>query len=660
MRGRFRPPALAVAVALLGLIGVLASLQYRWLGRISDAERERMTATLSARATAFAQDFDRDLTLAYMLFQVEPGLPGTNLPAQTPAERIATRYERWQATARYPKLIRDVYVARRVTEAAATLQRFNNTTKALEAVEWPDSLSPIRARIGDTREEKTVNGSLVVRTIPPAVWEQVPAIVVPNAPSPLLLINSPAVHGARLPPSSSLSFIVLALDREVMTGEILPALASHHFREAGDGIHYQLAVVEGPGASLIYRSTPEFTPEAATKADANTDLFQVRPQEFPQVAADVRRFTALSVPAGVAGTQTLTTFSMPVDHTGKKAEGVIVRESLSTILGQAGQLRDRSWVTAIAATRPASAATWRLLIKHPSGSLEAAIDTARRRNLMVSMSILGVLAASVLLMVASMRRSQELARQQMEFVATVSHELRTPLAVVRAAGDNLAEGVIRDDDQVRKYGELVRSEGRRLTEMVEQILEFAGMQSGHRSLNIAPVSIDALIASVLRGSATLIDDARLEVQVDIPRDLPPVAGDESALHRVFQNLVGNAVKYGAKGGWIGIEARRAADEVSITISDRGIGIAPDDQERIFEPFYRAADVVAAQVQGAGLGLSLVQRIVQAHGGRIAVKSAKAAGSQFTVHLPVGRERMVDQTKTTEVGTSAAASAPPLT
>jgi signal transduction histidine kinase len=664
MRGRFRPPALAVAVALLGLIGVLATLQYRWLGRISDAERERMTATLGARANAFAQDFDRELTLAYMLFQVEPGLPGTDLPAQTVAEKVGGRYERWQATARYPKLIREVYVASRDTEAPATLQRFNPRTRDLEAIEWPETLTPIRTQIGEAREEKTANGSMVVRTITPAVWEQVPAIVVPNAPASLLLINSPAFHGARLSPPSSLSYIVLALDRQVMTGEVLPALASHHFRDAGDDVHYQVAVVEGSAASLIYQSTPDFAPKAETKADANAELFQVRPQEFPQMAADVRRFNALSLPPGVAGTQTLTTFSMPVDPNtgaaaGKKAAGVIVRESLSTVQGQGGQSRDRAWVAAFAGTRPPAAAKWRLLIKHPAGSLETAISSARRRNLAVSMSILGVLAASMLLMVASMRRSQELARQQMEFVATVSHELRTPLAVVRAAGDNLAEGVIHDDDQVRKYGELVRSEGRRLTEMVEQILEFAGIHSGQRTLNVVPIKVDALIEGVLRGSATLIENAGLELQVDIPPDLPPVAGDEPALQRVFQNLVGNAIKYGAGGGWIGVDARRSGAEVSITVSDRGIGISPGDQERIFEPFYRAAEVVAAQVQGAGLGLSLVQRIVQAHGGRIVVKSAKAAGSQFTVYLPVGREQIVDQTKTSTVGTSAAASAPPL-
>jgi signal transduction histidine kinase len=177
-------------------------------------------------------------------------------------------------------------------------------------------------------------------------------------------------------------------------------------------------------------------------------------------------------------------------------------------------------------------------------------------------------------------------------------------------------------------------------------------------LTVGPVKVDALIERALSGSATLIENAGLEVQVDIPPDLPPVAGDESALQRVFQNLVGNAIKYGAGGRWIGVDARRSMDEVSITVSDRGIGISPGDQKRIFEPFYRAAEVVAAQMQGAGLGLSLVQRVVQAHGGRIVVTSAKAAGSQFTVYLPVGREQTADRSKTSPVGAGAPASAPP--
>jgi signal transduction histidine kinase len=222
----------------------------------------------------------------------------------------------------------------------------------------------------------------------------------------------------------------------------------------------------------------------------------------------------------------------------------------------------------------------------------------------------------------------------MEFVATVSHELRTPLAVIRSAAENLADGIVDDQAQVRKYGELVRGEGRRLTDMVEQILEFSGIQSGERLLNPTPVPIASLLRGVLEGSASLAAAAGIDVEQDLPADLPPVVGDEPALRRVFQNLLGNAIKYGAAGGWIRIDARRQGNEVLVTVSDRGIGIDPSDHERIFDPFYRAAAVVEAQIQGAGLGLSLVKRIVEAHGGAISVRSAPGAGAAFTVRLPI--------------------------
>ena len=110
-------------------------------------------------------------------------------------------------------------------------------------------------------------------------------------------------------------------------------------------------------------------------------------------------------------------------------------------------------------------------------------------------------------------------------------------------------------------------------------------------------------------------------------------GDEPALRRVFQNLVSNAIKYGAGGGSILLRARATGTRVAVSVIDRGIGIAAAEQGRIFEPFYRAADVIAAQIQGAGLGLSLVQRIVDAHGGRVEVQSTPGQGSEFIVTLP---------------------------
>jgi len=647
---------LAIAAAMLMLIALLATLQYRWLGRVSDAERERLTATLGARADAYAKDFDRELTLAYMLFQLDPVIPAAPIAdaGETLPSRLAARCERWQATARYPKLIREYFVTSRESDGSNRLRRFDPQTRILEPVEWPDSLVPIRDRIGESHEEKNGDGTMVVRTIARALWERIPAIAVPMVPSPLVLLDPTATRaGIRLAPSPAISYVVLVLDRQFIAGDLLPSLAAHHFSAAGDEPQYEVAIVETAESAVVFRSSASVSPPPADKADASAELFQVRPQEFPQVVADVRRFTTLAAPSrSPGGSQTVTTFRVPIEgrleaagRSDARAGGVVdhqfvVQESrpLSVILGQ---VRDRAVMTMTGTTREGGA-RWRLLVKHPAGSLEAAVDVARRRNLMISMSILGVLAASMVMMVVSTRRSQQLARQQMEFVAAVSHELRTPLAVVRSAADNLADGLVHDEAQVRTYGALVRTEGRRLTEMVEQILEFAGIHSGQRTFTPAPIRVDALIDNVLRASATLIDAAQLAVAVDIPPDLPPVSGDESALRRVFQNLIGNAIKYGAEGKWIGIAARRAGNEVRVSVSDRGIGIAPADHERIFEPFYRAADVVAAQVQGAGLGLSLVRRIVLAHGGRVTVRSAKAAGSEFTVYLPVANEQAADQ------------------
>jgi signal transduction histidine kinase len=286
--------------------------------------------------------------------------------------------------------------------------------------------------------------------------------------------------------------------------------------------------------------------------------------------------------------------------------------------------------TRVSAPAPAQ---WRLLVKHPSGSLERAVNAARRRNLIISSSILGILGVSVGFLVLSTRRAHDLARQQLEFVATVSHELRTPLAVIRSAADNLADGVVNDEARIRQYGQLVRREGLRLTDLVEQILEFAGLQSGQRKMTPKPVAIAPLLRDV-RATAEATAPSGVEIEWTVADELPDVAGDEAALRRVFQNLVGNALKYGADGRWIGIRATRSGSGVQVSVSDRGIGIAPSDQSKIFDPFYRAPDVVAAQIHGAGLGLSLVKRIVEAHGGEISVVSAPGAGSTFTVTLPV--------------------------
>jgi len=644
MGRHFRLPMAVIAGALLGLIALLATLQYKWLGQISGAERDRMKASLNTRAGEFAQDVDREVTRAFLLFQLDPMQSD-----EGPVAGLTARYDRWQATARFPRMLKDVYLAT-PKDGGVPLQRLNASTRFLEPAEWPAALAGIRKAMEQATPAQPLTPSqapaaFVVRPQISTVWPAAPALVVS---SPMLMVThrpESLPHATATTMTSDLRYTILLLDADYVRNELLPGLAQRHFQGTGDGFDYQLAVVPtAVGQPPIYRSVADFSPASDAPADARVDLFQVRPKDFDSLVTEVARFSTL--------------FALPRDGT-QHSQTTFVRQELKSPQGnvtfrttaplsivvqsdQRGvsstvEQRIGTMVTGAAAAMNARSAStsgqWRLLVKHPSGSLERAVNAARTRNLLISSTILGILGLSVGFLVLSTRRAHALARQQLEFVATVSHELRTPLAVIRSAADNLADGVVHDETRIRQYGELVRREGLRLTDLVEQILEFAGLQSGQRAMAPKPVEIGILLREVTAAAETSAP-AGFRIEVSLPDHLPAVAGDEAALRRVFQNLVGNAVKYGAASRWVGITASAAPSMVDISVSDRGIGIAPADQDKVFDPFYRAPDVVAAQIQGAGLGLSLVKRIVEAHAGRIVLNSTPGQGSTFTVSLPV--------------------------
>ncbi|MGH9803379.1 MAG: sensor histidine kinase [Blastocatellia bacterium] len=227
----------------------------------------------------------------------------------------------------------------------------------------------------------------------------------------------------------------------------------------------------------------------------------------------------------------------------------------------------------------------------------------------------------------------------MEFVAGVSHELRTPLAVICSAAENLADGVIDSGDQIKRYGGLIRDEGRRLTGMVEQVLEFAGAQSGRKTYELRPTDLHHVIEDAVAACHLQLVEGGFELEQNIAADLPMINADAVALSRAIQNLLNNAMKYSGESRWIGLSAEwdnlpNCPAEIRVKVSDRGFGIAPSELPHIFEPFYRGKEIVASQIHGNGLGLSLVKHIVGEHGGRVSVESTAGQGSEFVLLLPV--------------------------
>ncbi len=197
---------------------------------------------------------------------------------------------------------------------------------------------------------------------------------------------------------------------------------------------------------------------------------------------------------------------------------------------------------------------WILMAKHRAGSLEAAVSAVRWRNLMISSGVLMLLTLAIGLILVSARRAQALARQQMEFVAAVSHELRTPVSVIGAAAGNLADGVVGDPQRVRKYGETIQGEARRLAETVERVLQLAGIAAGRAAVTRVPVHPADLINDSIGACRVEIEAAGFTVEVAIAENLPSVVGDVTALKSALQNLISNAVKYGGSARWLRVSA----------------------------------------------------------------------------------------------------------
>jgi signal transduction histidine kinase len=232
------------------------------------------------------------------------------------------------------------------------------------------------------------------------------------------------------------------------------------------------------------------------------------------------------------------------------------------------------------------------------------------------------------------RNAQRLAELQMDFVAGVSHELRTPLTALYTAGHNLRGRVAHQPAQVERYGEMIQQETGRLKDLVEQVLRFASAGAGRVIQEPTRAAVGQIIEDSLEASRAMLQSTQCTVDTEIAPDLPEVMADQLALKHALQNLLTNAVKYGAREGcWVGVKALRAGDAVEIRVADRGPGIPEDEQKRIFDAFFRGKRANQEQIHGAGLGLNLVKKIVEAHGGTIRVESKPDEGAQFIVRLP---------------------------
>ena len=264
-----------------------------------------------------------------------------------------------------------------------------------------------------------------------------------------------------------------------------------------------------------------------------------------------------------------------------------------------------------------------------------------RANFAFNMTLSAVLAAVLLggiaLTIRTALREMKLSAMKNEFVSNVSHELRTPLSSIRVFGEFMRRGRVKDQEKVREYGSYIETESRRLTQLINNILDFSRIESGRKVYIFEDADLEEILAGTLATFTVRLRDKGFDVSYMGPDEpLPEIEVDPNAIDRAVANLLDNAVKYSDSDRAIQVTLDRTNGEAIISVTDRGIGIARDEQEKIFERFHRVSTGLVHDVKGSGLGLSLVRHIAEAHGGTITVESEVGTGSTFTIHLPLTR------------------------
>ncbi len=626
-----------LGVMVVALVS-LAVLQYQWLGSVSDAEKERLEENLSAASENFVADFNEVFSELGQAFRVQVSDPNEDLePALNKA--LFT----WLGNSGYPELLDSVFVVKTSDQEPAEVFLFSSDPALLSPVSPPNSVKNWIDKNSGSKESKRV--SLRIR----------PELGDPSFMSvPVQFLDMIQVSnrefGQKVEVQLSVDqlddLILLKLDDDVIKENVIPDIARTYFSDSYDD-QYTLSLVKEGGDSTVYFTSgdsdkipePDFTSSLDKSSLSNILVFQTEPDlvdgiRFPNISESLK-----------TGLKKLDFIEESVFDTlqrdGHEIQSHFLTMSKSSVkTGDSSAWSIQSRDTTITSNMRGSLASspWQLWLSFREGSLDEFVNKTRNRNLGISFGILFILGISVVLIVVFSQRSRDLAEQQMLFVAGVSHELRTPITVIRSAAENLTEGVIQTEERKKEYASLMLKEGRRLSDMVDQIMEFSGIQSGKRIYHFAQVNLDELFTSIKEESRHLLEEKGMHLEYSVNTSQKYIYADPDALFLCISNLMSNAIKFSGTSKKIFLKVEdeflKGDKALRIQVQDFGIGIPEKEQSEVFKPFFRGEKPVNDQVKGNGIGLSLVQKVVKAHKGEISLKSKEGEGSVFSILFPV--------------------------
>ena len=576
-------PTILLLVSLAFMATVGTGL-FRWLDRQMQGDVRRESLRLIAASGRIQYEIALEFAVLSALFTYAVEYDAEGAPSAGPPASLDRALQQWLDGTRFPDLIDTIYLVE-TTAAGETVRRYVAAERRFVAEAVTGSAAAPRSWAPDDG-----SGSFQIATDHTGL-----ALVIP--------IQAGRQEGKRPVTGGRL---VLVLDRDYLATRVVPELFARYLG-ARDGRYSFAVVAAGIGAPLFASASPPAEPDRIVPLTTWPTPNPLLRSRYPSLPETVSTLLPRLLSARLQDLLIRQWYGLDGDrdHRPGAAAGITPTEGIS------------------------------LHVWHRAGSIAAAMRQERNRRLGLGYAVLGAFAVVAIVYYLLYRRARELRDREHEFVATVTHELRTPVSAVRAGAENLAAGIVSDVERVKQYGRALLGHGRRLGELIDQVLLYAGLAGNDATTTTGrqPLAIEPLVRRVV-DRVNLPPAERLTVTVQ--PDLPPYRGDALAVETIIGNLLSNAAKHAGEEAVVTLSVQREQQRrpmLVIKVADTGHGIPGRELGKVRQPFHRGAASRQRQTPGSGLGLSLVQRIVETYDGSLAIDSAPGRGTTVTARLP---------------------------
>jgi len=626
-------------LAVLLLI-ILAGMQYQWLSEISRTQKNRLENQMQSGAKSFSTEFNSLFSKAGSAVNLLGNEP-------TLIEKWQSDYQAWLSVTEYPELLKDIYLIPPAEYNETGGLVFDTEGKTFQKL-TVQQLKKLRSDWQFERKTERINkGEMLF------LGEE--SLIIKRAPHThnyfdefLTLLTNKKNLRRYFSSEMESSYIIMRLDNEVIRQEILPDYFENYF---GSDYSNQLnLVIKDNLTDRIYYQTHD-TDITQNNPEVVQRIGQLELQSFIILFGDKSADKNFNFEHLDGNKQVLDSTLQKVSKTTVNSLKFSFRTNKNSETTSPDSIKiwnsnssDSLRVGFTNASRPPDTPNSNtkklaprdglsLEVFMKEGDLEAYISGTLWKNMGISLSILFILGLAIGLVSHNARTSQNLADQQMMFVAGISHELKTPISVINSAAENMQDGIIRNPTKMKEYGALIYKEGNRLKRMVDEVMQLAKLQSDQIDLHKEPVQLDNFIHTIQLQLQALLNETDMKVEYyEQPENITLLA-DRDMLSQITGNLINNAIKYRDGNSRIIIRAKKYPEHTEFSIQDFGTGIPEHEQKQIFNPFYRGEIVRKHQIQGNGLGLYIIKQLVERHGGQIEVESTPGVKTLFTIYLP---------------------------